>query len=93
MKSISQQLYPSGGHGGTTTMPPDPEQTFEESQRFHRERVQLDTVLTEKEKAWVLITALKMVLDDDDNFFFGDENKDMQAKDYIEKLIDGEDDE
>ena len=33
IKSYSQELYPCGGHGGVTTTPPRPQQTFEESQK------------------------------------------------------------
>ncbi len=90
MKSISQQLYPSGGHGGVTTIPPEPQQTFEEMQKFHKERVSMEPAITQEEKNWVLITALKMALDDGDNFFFEDEDKDIQARDYIEELLEGE---
>jgi len=44
-------------------------------------------MITEKEKNWVLITAMKMALEDGDNFFFEDEEKDEEAREFIEELI------
>ena len=37
-KEVTQTLYPCGGHGGVTTTPPGPEQTFEEMQKWIKER-------------------------------------------------------
>ncbi len=48
------------------------------------------TTITQAEKDWALIAALKMALEDGDNFFFEDEDKDMQAREFIEELIEGE---